>query len=170
VAASTSIHDIGDESTHLDGRNLFYDHRRRTSSRATGNPSTSQNCSSADGSHTLDLFGDDSLPEGFRYQSDFLSEGEERSLLEHIKVLPFRESSFTALPAGAGSFPPAGAMISTAAALRRPRTCRSFCPASARGRKASLRSRQKVFGRFSSPNILPALRPPCSHGAGLCSS
>jgi alkylated DNA repair dioxygenase AlkB len=45
-------------------------------------------------SHTLDLFGDDSLPEGFRYQGDFLSEGEERSLLEHIKVLPFREFEF----------------------------------------------------------------------------
>jgi len=45
-------------------------------------------------SRTLDLFGDDSLPEGFRYQADFLSGKEEHSLLEHIKVLPFREFEF----------------------------------------------------------------------------
>ena len=45
-------------------------------------------------SRTLDLFGPDALPEGFIYQSDFLSGQEERSLLEHIKVLPFREFEF----------------------------------------------------------------------------
>jgi alkylated DNA repair dioxygenase AlkB len=44
--------------------------------------------------HTLDLFGDDAFPEGFSYQADFLSGEEEDSLLEHIKVLPFREFEF----------------------------------------------------------------------------
>jgi hypothetical protein len=43
---------------------------------------------------TLDLFGDDALPEGFRYQADFLSEDEEQSLLRHVKSLPFREFEF----------------------------------------------------------------------------
>jgi len=43
---------------------------------------------------TLDLFGDDAFPEGFKYQSDFLSEEAEHSLLEQIKVLPFREFEF----------------------------------------------------------------------------
>ena len=45
-------------------------------------------------SRTFDLFGDDALPEGFRYQPDFLSEEDERSLLEQVKVLPFREFEF----------------------------------------------------------------------------
>ena len=45
-------------------------------------------------SRTFDLFGDDALPEGFRYQPDFLSEEDERSLLEQVKFLPFREFEF----------------------------------------------------------------------------
>ena len=45
-------------------------------------------------SRTFDLFGDDALPEAFRYQPDFLSEKAERSLLGQIKVLPFREFEF----------------------------------------------------------------------------
>lgn len=45
-------------------------------------------------SHTLDLFGNDALPEGFRYQPDFLSREEEQSLLGHIVPLPFREFEF----------------------------------------------------------------------------
>jgi alkylated DNA repair dioxygenase AlkB len=45
-------------------------------------------------SHTLDLFADDALPEGFRYQPDFMSPEEERSLLKHIVPLPFREFEF----------------------------------------------------------------------------
>jgi alkylated DNA repair dioxygenase AlkB len=45
-------------------------------------------------SRTFDLFGDDALPEGFRYQPDFLSEEDERSLLDQVKVLPFREFEF----------------------------------------------------------------------------
>jgi hypothetical protein len=48
-------------------------------------------------SRTLDLFGDDSLPEGFRYQADFLSGKEEHSLLEHIKVLPGAAIGFAPL-------------------------------------------------------------------------
>ena len=43
---------------------------------------------------TLDLFGDTALPEGFRYQPEFLSRGEERSLLQFIEKLPFREFEF----------------------------------------------------------------------------
>ena len=42
----------------------------------------------------LDLFGNDALPEGFRYQPDFLSREEEQSLLKHIVPLPFREFEF----------------------------------------------------------------------------
>ena len=45
-------------------------------------------------STTLDLFGNDALPEGFRYQPDFLSREEEQSLLGHIVPLPFREFEF----------------------------------------------------------------------------
>ena len=45
-------------------------------------------------SHTLDLFGNDALPEGFRYQADFLSSEEEHSLLQYIVPLPFREFEF----------------------------------------------------------------------------
>lgn len=45
-------------------------------------------------STTLDLFGDDALPDGFRYQSDFLSSEEEQSLLQQIVPLPFREFEF----------------------------------------------------------------------------
>ena len=43
---------------------------------------------------TLDLFGNDALPEGFRYQPDFLSRDEEQSLLQQIVPLPFREFRF----------------------------------------------------------------------------
>ena len=43
---------------------------------------------------TLDLFVDTALPEGFRYQPEFLSRGEERSLLQYIEQLPFREFEF----------------------------------------------------------------------------
>jgi alkylated DNA repair dioxygenase AlkB len=45
-------------------------------------------------SQTLDLFGDDALPEGFKYLSDFMSREEEQSLLRHIMPLPFREFEF----------------------------------------------------------------------------
>ena len=42
-------------------------------------------------SQTFDLFEDNSLPPGFRYQSEFLSREEEGSLLQHIQVLPVRD-------------------------------------------------------------------------------
>jgi alkylated DNA repair dioxygenase AlkB len=45
-------------------------------------------------SSTLDLFGNDALPESFRYQPDFLSREEEQSLLQHIELPPFREFEF----------------------------------------------------------------------------
>ena len=43
---------------------------------------------------TIDLFKDDSLPQGFKYQSDFLNREEEQFLLQRIKTLPFRELQF----------------------------------------------------------------------------
>jgi alkylated DNA repair dioxygenase AlkB len=45
-------------------------------------------------SHTLDLFADDALLGGFKYQPDFMSPEEERFLLKHIVPLPFREFEF----------------------------------------------------------------------------
>lgn len=43
---------------------------------------------------TLDLFGQNDLPEGFRYLPEFLSRDDEETLLGHIRVLPFREFEF----------------------------------------------------------------------------
>jgi alkylated DNA repair dioxygenase AlkB len=43
---------------------------------------------------TLDLFGDDALPQGMKYRVDFLAAEEERDLLTQIEVLPFRELEF----------------------------------------------------------------------------
>ncbi|WP_244553962.1 alpha-ketoglutarate-dependent dioxygenase AlkB [Bradyrhizobium arachidis] len=45
-------------------------------------------------SGTLDLFGDAGLPEGMKYQRDFLTAEEEERLLIDIKALPFREFEF----------------------------------------------------------------------------
>jgi alkylated DNA repair dioxygenase AlkB len=45
-------------------------------------------------SPTLDLTGKDALPEGFKYQPDFLSSEEERSLIQYMKLLRFREFEF----------------------------------------------------------------------------
>ena len=46
------------------------------------------------GRRALDLFGDTALPEGFRYQPEFLSREEELSVLRYIQKLPFREFEF----------------------------------------------------------------------------
>ena len=46
------------------------------------------------GSPSLDLFGDETLPDGFRYQPDFLSREEESFLLQNLKGLPFKEFEF----------------------------------------------------------------------------
>ena len=46
------------------------------------------------GSPSLDLFGGDTLPGGFRYQPDFLSREEESFLLQNLKGLPFKEFEF----------------------------------------------------------------------------
>ena len=42
----------------------------------------------------LDLFGDSRLPEGMKYEEDFLSVSEEQALLEDIASLPFKEFEF----------------------------------------------------------------------------
>ena len=47
-----------------------------------------------DDNDLVDLFGKARLPEGFRYQADFISRAEERSLIEHIERLPLREFEF----------------------------------------------------------------------------
>jgi alkylated DNA repair dioxygenase AlkB len=46
------------------------------------------------GNAALDLFGRITLPEGMKYQPDFLSIEEERVLLREVKSLPFREFEF----------------------------------------------------------------------------
>jgi hypothetical protein len=46
------------------------------------------------GSATLDLFGEIALPEGMKYQPDFLTKEEEGALLRHVERLPFREFEF----------------------------------------------------------------------------
>ncbi|MGO4509572.1 alpha-ketoglutarate-dependent dioxygenase AlkB [Bradyrhizobium sp. 2TAF36] len=43
---------------------------------------------------TFDLFGGVFLPEGMKYQPEFLSANEERALLADIETLPFREFEF----------------------------------------------------------------------------
>jgi alkylated DNA repair dioxygenase AlkB len=43
---------------------------------------------------TLGLFADDTLPEGFRYQPEFLRCDEEEGLLGHIRGLAFKEFEF----------------------------------------------------------------------------
>jgi alkylated DNA repair dioxygenase AlkB len=48
----------------------------------------------AAGSQTLDLFGEDRLPQGLKYQADFLSHEEEAALLRNIEALPFKEFEF----------------------------------------------------------------------------
>ena len=48
----------------------------------------------AAGSSTLDLFGQERFPQGLKYQAGFLSPEEEKSLLRHIEVLPFKEFEF----------------------------------------------------------------------------
>jgi alkylated DNA repair dioxygenase AlkB len=45
-------------------------------------------------SATLDLFGENLLPEGMKYKPDFLTREEERALLRSIEDLPFREFEF----------------------------------------------------------------------------
>ena len=75
---------------------------------------------------TLDLFAADTLPEGFRYQSDFVSSGEERSLLRQIEPLPFREFEFQGFTGKRRVVSYGGAMISTAGASPRRRICRGF--------------------------------------------
>jgi alkylated DNA repair dioxygenase AlkB len=46
------------------------------------------------GNATLDLFGHIALPEGMKYQANFLSIEEERALLREVENLPFREFEF----------------------------------------------------------------------------
>lgn len=41
-----------------------------------------------------ELFEEETLPQGLKYQADFLSPEEERDLLRHIEVLPFKEFEF----------------------------------------------------------------------------
>lgn len=45
------------------------------------------------GSPSLDIFGSDTLPDGFRFRPDFLSREEESFLLQNLKGLPFIRAS-----------------------------------------------------------------------------
>ena len=42
----------------------------------------------------LDLFGDDTLPQGFQYRPEFIDPDQEKALLADIRVLPFRDFEF----------------------------------------------------------------------------
>ena len=86
-------------------RSLSQDRRRKAKKSAKSGQSDRSDRSSphksqpgrrrvATASHTLDLFGEETLPVGFRYEADFLSTVEEQSLLQHIEGLPFREFEF----------------------------------------------------------------------------
>ena len=55
---------------------------------------SARNKTRAQRSPSLDLFGDETLPDGFRYQPDFLSQEEESFLLRNLKGLPFMEFEF----------------------------------------------------------------------------
>lgn len=46
------------------------------------------------GSNKLDLFGETALPQGLKYQADFLTREEEKRLLRDVEVLPFKEFEF----------------------------------------------------------------------------
>ena len=48
----------------------------------------------AAGNATLDLFGASGLPEGMKYEENFLGAAEEQALLHEIQHLPFREFEF----------------------------------------------------------------------------
>lgn len=59
-----------------------------------GRRSSSERRSVRSGSPSLDLFGGETLPDGFRYQPDFLSREEESFLLKNLQGLPFKEFEF----------------------------------------------------------------------------
>jgi alkylated DNA repair dioxygenase AlkB len=42
----------------------------------------------------LDLFGEETFPQGLKYRADFLGPEEEQDLLSHVERLPFREFEF----------------------------------------------------------------------------
>jgi len=46
------------------------------------------------GNATLNLFGENNLPEGMKYQANFLAAEEERTLLLDVENLPFKEFEF----------------------------------------------------------------------------
>jgi hypothetical protein len=64
---------------------------------------------------TLDLFGDSALPEGFRYQPEFLNAGESAPSCNASRSCPSGSSSFMASPESGGSCHSDGGTISTEA-------------------------------------------------------
>jgi alkylated DNA repair dioxygenase AlkB len=46
------------------------------------------------GSGTLDLFGGARLPEGMKYEENFVSAADEQTILHDIEILPFRDFEF----------------------------------------------------------------------------
>ena len=78
------------------------------------------------GSATLDLFGEDLLPEGMKYQADFLSAGEEQTLLRDAENLPFKEFEFHGFTGKRRTVSFGWRYDSTGAASRRRTTCLNF--------------------------------------------
>ena len=101
---------------------------------------------------TQDLFAEDLFPQGLKYQAGFVGPEEEESCCVKSSAFRSGNSSFTVSPASAERFHSAGAMISTAAASRRQRTCRNSLPAFVRGPKPSQALRKETSSRFSSLN------------------
>src|SRR3954464_11563600 len=118
-------------------------------------PSPGKNRMPSD-SRTLDLFRDDSLPQGLKYQPDFLSCEEEHSLLQHVRFLPFREFEFHGFTGKRRTVSFGWRYDFNGGGLTR-RICRIFFSAFAPVRKASWPSRPERFTSFSSPNIPLAL-------------
>ena len=42
----------------------------------------------------LDLFGDDTFPQGFKYRPRLIDPDQEKALLADVRVLPFRDFAF----------------------------------------------------------------------------
>ena len=107
-------------------RSLSQDRRRKAKTKAkrrAGRPGRPQTRESAGTEKdecpaliaTLDLFGEDALPEGMKYQAGFLSTRKKEPCCVTSSAFRSGSSSFTASPASAGPFRSAGAMISMAA-------------------------------------------------------
>ena len=107
-------------------------------------------------SRTLDLFGNDALPEGFRYQPDFLSREEEQSLLGHIVPLPFREFEFQGFTGKRRIFSFGWRYDFNGGGLSRTEDMPDFLSAVRARAENFAEMHPVIFTRSSSPNTRPA--------------